>query len=81
MNESSAVIKLSKSEIEYVIIALVHAKKSSEHFSNFDYSKMFTKLTEDFVKIKKQLREKEKKYSEKEETYRTGEVLPCENCD
>ena len=80
MNESSAVIKLSKSEIEYVIIALVHAKKSSEHFSNFDYSKMFIKLTKDFVKIKEQLKKKEK-HSGKEETYRTGEVLPCENCD
>ena len=36
MNKSSATIKLTKSEIDWVVISLVHAKKSCEHFSNFD---------------------------------------------
>ena len=44
MKESSATIKLSKSEIEWVIISLVHAKESCEHFSNFENTSMFKRL-------------------------------------
>jgi len=77
-SEANALIRLNKSEIEYVIIALVLAKQSSEHFSNFDYSKMFKKLSDDFIKIKNQLGEE---VTNEEETYRTGESISCETCE
>tara|TARA_B100001123_G_C14684879_1_gene778941 strand:+ start:190 stop:408 length:219 start_codon:yes stop_codon:yes gene_type:complete len=64
MKESSATIKLTKSEIEWVIISLVHAKKSCEHFSNFDNSNMFHKIITDFIKIKEDIIQGEKEIEE-----------------
>ena len=71
MMESSATIKLTKSEIDWVVISLVHAKKSCEHFSNFDNSNMFHKIITDFTKIKEDIIQGEKEleknqYSKKE---------------
>lgn len=84
MSQSSALIKLTKSEIDYVIIALVHAKESAEHFSQFNYSKSFEKLRYDFVKINEQIIEGEKandvkNRNEQKISLQTQE--DCEACD
>ena len=83
MTESSALIKLTKSEIDYVIIALVHAKQSAEHFSVFDYSKPFDKLRNDFIKINEQIIEGERnKEIESEQIQTNNETAKdCEPCD
>ena len=52
MTESTATIKLTKSEIEWNIIALVWMEKSSEEFRRPQDASMFKKLREDFIKIK-----------------------------
>ena len=51
MTESTATIKLTKSEIEWNIIALVWMEKSSEEFRRPQDASMFKKLREDFIKI------------------------------
>ena len=47
--QASAVIKLTKSEIEYTIIALVLAEETSFTLSQTDYGNMFNKLRKDFI--------------------------------
>ena len=82
MKESSATIKLSKSEIEWVIISLVHAKESCEHFSNFENTSMFKRLIDDFIKIKEDIIQGEKEIETRnktEEENRTGPQT-CESC-
>ena len=84
MNESSAVIKLNKPEIENVIRALVLSIRVSKNFDLREDISSFIKVKDDFIKIKNQLEEKETEYKEvrdEEKTYRTGENLPCENCE
>jgi|TARA_R110000764_G_scaffold53437_2_gene116427 hypothetical protein len=75
MQESTATIKLTKSEIEWTIIALVWMEKSSEEFRRPHDSTMFRKLKKDFVKIKNDIIEGEKRFetkNENEEENRTG---------
>ena len=57
--QASAVIKLTKSEIEYTIIALVLAEETSFTLSQTDYGNMFNKLRKDFIKVKDLIIEKE----------------------
>ena len=52
MQESTATIKLTKSEIEWTIISLVWMQKSSEEFRRPHDATMFRKIRKDFVKIK-----------------------------
>ena len=52
MQESTALIKLTKSELEWTIIALVYSQQSAEHFEQWDDAKMYEKIRKDFVKIK-----------------------------
>ena len=52
MKESTALIKLTKSEIEWNIYALVIAEKSSEIHDRIGNAKTYKKLREDFIKIK-----------------------------
>ena len=52
IQESTATIKLTKSEIEWNIIALVYAQSGADHFEQWDNAKMYKKLREDFIKIK-----------------------------
>ena len=52
MNESTALIKLTKSEIEWAIIALVYSQQAAEHFTQWDDAKMYERIRKDFVKIK-----------------------------
>ena len=58
-DESNALIRLTKSEIEYVIISLTHSMTAAEYFQTEDnYTmKMFNKLKIDFKKIKEDLEE------------------------
>jgi len=60
MQESTATIKLTKSEIEWNIIALVWMQKSSEEFRRPHDATMFRKLKKDFIKIKNAIIEGEK---------------------
>jgi len=81
MQESTATIKLTKSEIEWNIIALVYAQSGAEHFSQWDNAKMYKKLREDFIKIKddiingeNDLRRNNEKDKQAETKIRTGKT-------
>ena len=52
MQESTATIKLTKSEMEWTIIALVWMEKSSEEFRRPHDANILKKIRKDFVKIK-----------------------------
>jgi len=82
MKESSAVIKLTKSEIEWNIIALVWMEKSSEEFRRPNDVTMFRKLRKDFIKIKEDIIQGEKqietRYEAKEENRSNPQA--CETC-
>ena len=60
--ESTATIKLTKSEIEWNIIALAIAEKSSEMHDKIENAKSYKKLKEDFSKIKNDIIEGEKNH-------------------
>ena len=75
MQESTATIKLTKSEIEWNIIALVWMEKSSEEFRRPHDATTFRKLRKDFVKIKNNIIDGEKNLeteNKNEEKTRTG---------
>ena len=55
MEEATANIKFTKSEIESIIISLVHESRSSEIFGNIEMSNNFYKIKNDLVKIKRDL--------------------------
>jgi hypothetical protein len=83
MKESSATIKLTKSEIEWNIFALVIAEQSSEMHDRFGNAKTFKKLREDLIKIKNDIIEGEKNIETRnktEEKIRTGQRT-CESCN
>ena len=80
MKESSAVIKLTKSEIEMVINALQFTEEAAEHF---DADSMFThKIKHDFIQIRKDIIEGEKKIETRNETKEEDRNGPqaCESC-
>jgi|TARA_R100000306_G_C4374847_1_gene141509 hypothetical protein len=82
MQESTATIKLTKSEIEWTIIALVWMEKSSEEFRRPHDVKVFKKIREDLIKIKEDIIQGEKKLeteNETEEENRTGPQA-CDDC-
>ena len=83
MQESTALIKLTKSEIEWTIIALVYSQQSAEHFAQWDDAKMYEKIRKDFVKIKDDIikgeKQNETKNKMEEETQRNRQS--CEACD
>jgi hypothetical protein len=82
MKESSAVIKLTKSEIEWNIIALVWMEKSSEEFRRPNDVTMFRKLRKDFIKIKNDIIEGEKnlEIGNKAEEKNRANPQACEAC-
>ena len=82
MKESSAVIKLTKSEIEWNIIALVWMEKSSEEFRRPNDVTMFRKLRKDFIKIKEDIIQGEKQIETRYETKEENRSNPqaCETC-
>jgi len=81
--ESSAVIKLTKSEIEWNIIALVWMEKSSEEFRRPNDANMFRKLRKDFIKIKEDIIQGEKDIETRNETKEENRNGPqaCSTCD
>ena len=83
MNESTALIKLTKSEIEWAIIALVYSQQAAEHFTQWDDAKMYERRRKDFVKIKNDIIKGEKELetrNEKEEANRNSPQA-CKSCD
>ena len=82
MQESTATIKLTKSEIDWTIIALVYSQQAAEHFSQWDDAKMYEKIRKDFVKINNDIINGEKNLeaqNKNEEENRTG-PQSCEDC-
>jgi hypothetical protein len=79
MNEATATIKFTKSEIENIIISLVHASRSAEIFGNTEISKNMTKIKNDLVVIKINLNKavEEKQNGLLEE----GQAPYCKTCD
>ena len=83
MNESTALIKLTKSEIEWAIIALVYSQQAAEHFTQWDDAKMYERIRKYFVKIKNDIIKGEKELetrNEKEEANRNSPQA-CKSCD
>ena len=83
MQESTATIKLTKSEIEWTIIALVYSQQASEHFSQWDDAKMYERIRKDFVKIKEDIIQGEKQLETKNKNEEKARTSPqaCESCD
>ena len=83
MQESTATIKLTKSEIEWTIIALVWMEKSSEEFRRPHDVKMFKKIREDLIKIKEDIIQGEKKLETKNKNEEKARTSPqaFESCD
>ena len=69
LEQSTALIRFSKAEMQNLIVALVMSEKSAEIMDNFDYAKSFKNLREDIIKIKNKLVKKEEEYEE--ETLKT----------
>ena len=80
MQESTATIKLTKSEIEWTIIALVFAQNSAEHFTQWDDAKMYEKIRKDFTNIKDDIIEGEKQLETQHKTEEETENSPG-TCD
>ncbi len=83
MKESSAVIKLTQSEITHTIMALVMAKQASANLGIEYYEKMFNSLWKDFEKIKNNIIEGEKNIetNNKMEEKTRSNPQTCEVCD
>lgn len=81
MKESTALIRLTKSEIEMVINALQFTEDAAEHF---DIDNMFTyKIKQDFIKIRTNIiqGEKQSETTNKMEEEVRGNQKTCEVCD
>ena len=81
MEESSALIKLTKSEIEMVINALQFTENAAKHF---DIDSMFThKIKHDFIQIRTDIieGEKENETRNKMEEEIRGNQKSCKVCD
>ena len=59
LEKSTALIRFSKEEMQYLIIALVIAEENAKNLSSFDYVKPFENLRKDIIKIKDALIKKE----------------------
>ena len=81
MKESTALIRLTKSEIEMVINALQLTGYIADHF---DIENMFTyKIKQDFIKIRTNIiqGEKQSETTNKMEEKVRGNQQACEVCD
>ena len=83
MQESTATIKLTKSEIEWAIIALVYSQQAAEHFTQWDDAKMYERIRKDFVNIKEDIIQGEKQLEIKNKDEEKTRTSPqsCESCD
>ena len=81
MQESTALIKLTKSEIESVIVALGFVQQTAETFGVGD--QIYWKLKHDFIQIQQDIIDGEKQNETKnemeKETQRNKQA--CEPCD
>jgi hypothetical protein len=81
MQESTALIKLTKSEIESVIVALGFVQQTAETFGVGD--QIYWKLKHDFIQIQQDIIDGEKQNETKnemeKETQRNRQA--CEPCD
>jgi hypothetical protein len=81
MQESTALIKLTKSEIESVIVALGFVQQTAETFGVED--QIYWKLKHDFIQIQQDIIDGEKQNETKnkmeKETQRNRQA--CEPCD
>ena len=73
----NAKIKLTISEIQHIIIALVMAEKASESLSSMEFSKSFEIIRKELVKIKNDLIKKGENNGLLEE----GRAPYCKTCD
>ena len=73
----NAKIKLTISEIQHIIIALVMAEKASESLSSMEFSKSFEIIRKELVEIKNDLIKKGENNGLLEE----GRAPYCETCD
>ena len=73
----NAKIKLTISEIQHIIIALVMAEKASESLSSMEFSKSFEIIRKELVEIKNNLIKKGENNGLLEE----GRAPYCETCD
>ena len=82
MQESTATIKLTKSEIEWTIIALVYSQQAAEHFTQWDDAKMYERIRKDFVKIKEDIIQGEKQLETKNKNEEKARTSPqaCDDC-
>ena len=81
MKESSAVIKLTKSEIEMIINSLQFTEEAAEFF---DADNIFTnKIKNDFINIRKDISKGEKEIEARNETKEEDRNGPqaCKSCD
>ena len=76
MQESTATIKLTKSEIEWTIISLVWMETSSEEFRRPHDANIIKKIREDFVKIKNDIIEGEKQLEIKDKNKEKNRTSP-----
>mgnify|MGYP003116118862 FL=1 len=73
----NAKIKLTISEIQHIIIALVMAEKASESLSSMEFSKSFEIIRKELVEIKNDLIKKGENNGLLEE----GRAPYCKTCD
>ena len=73
----NAKIRLTISELQHIIIALVMAEKVSESLSSMEFSKSFEMIRKDLVQIKNNLIKKGKSNEPLEE----GRAPYCKTCD
>ena len=53
--EGNALVRFNISEIQWLVIALELASKTSQIFSNTDYQHAFEKLKNDLIKVKENI--------------------------
>jgi len=73
----NAKIRLTISELQHIIIALVMAEKVSESLSSMEFSKSFEMIRKDLVQIKNNLIKK----GESNEPLEEGRAPYCKTCD
>ena len=59
LKKATALIRVSKEQMQNIIVALVIAENSARTLSNFDYAKSFENIRKDIIKIKDDLIRKE----------------------
>jgi len=79
MEEATANIKFTKSEIETIIISLVHSTSSAEIWNNQEMCSIMGKIKNDLIKIKRDLNKLiEENHNESLEQ---GQAPYCKTCD